>query len=601
MISPEKKTDCCGCNACGDVCPSCAIRFAPDEEGFLYPHVDAAKCTQCGLCEKVCPQLHAKEMRAAVSDKTPQCWAAVAKNLAERFDSTSGGMFTTLAEKVLSEGGYVGGAVWGDDFSIHQIVSDNPDDLPRLRSSKYAQSDARGFYNAVKKAVATGRKVFVCGTPCQMMALKLHIGDKDNLYTADFICTGVNSPLVMHKYVEMFEEREGKQVVAIKQKSKELGWRSQTTKFIFEDGSVAYNPYSESPLMQFFVEKKVSVRPSCYECRCKGVSRVTDLTLADCWGVVNKLDKWIFDKDLGTSSVLCHTGKGLLLFDSISDRVRRQAISISDIVAGNFTICQSLGKETIDRTEFFLRLRSEGLEAAMSIPQKPKMRKFYLRRHLRQSLKAAKRMFKAFRFHPISFFTKIRINGLSRVFSGRPCLTPVGYVLWQAERGSSLVVTGPSLFGTSVFRGSRLESRGLLTPGSQLILHGCKFSSGCSIQLFNGGRIEIGNRFYCDVGATFICSGSIKIGNGVICGRNVTIREYHGDHFINSPDYKCSKPIEIGDHVWLCEHSTIMPGVKVGSGSVVAAHALVTRDVPPNSLVMGIPARVVRRNVQWKA
>ena len=601
MISLEKKVDCCGCNACGDACPCGAIRFIPDEEGFLYPKVDAARCIQCGSCEKVCPQLHAKELLAAVSGKTPQCWAAVAKNMADRFDSTSGGVFTTLAEKVLAEGGVVGGAVWDDGFSIHQIVSDNPDDLPRLRSSKYAQSDAQGFFKAVKTAVAAGRKVFVCGTPCQMMALKLHVGNKENFYVADFICTGVNSPLAMRRYVEMFETRAGKKVVAVKQKSKELGWRSQTTKFTYEDGSVAYNPYPESPFMQSFVGNRVSVRPACYACRCKGVSRVTDLTLADCWGVVNKLDKRAFDMDLGTSSVLCHTEKGRALFDSVADKFTRQMISPADIVAGNFTICQSLGKETINRRAFFSKLRSEGLEAAMSIPQKPEKRRFHLRRRLRRSLKTAKRMLKGFRFHPMSFLSRIRINGLRNVLAGKPCLTPVGNVLWQADRGSSLVVTGRSVFGTSRLKGSMLESSAMLAPGSKLILHGCKFGCGVDIQLFNGGKMEIGEGFYCDIGAAFICRGSIKIGKGVICGRNVTIREYHGDHFINSPDYKCSKPIEIGDHVWLCEHSTIMPGVKVGSGSVVAAHSLVTHDVPPNCLVMGTPARVVRTGVQWKA
>lgn len=601
MISVEKKTDCCGCNACGDVCPSGAIRFLPDEEGFLYPHVDAAKCIQCGLCEKVCPQLHAKEMMASVSGKVPDCWASVAKNLADRFDSTSGGMFTTFAEKVLSEGGYVGGAVWGDGFSIHQIVSDNPDDLPRLRSSKYAQSDARGFYKAVKEAVATGRLVFVCGTPCQMMALKLFLGDKENLYLADFICRGANSPLSMRKYVEMFERKANKKIVAIKQKCKELGWRKLTTKFTFEDGSVEYNPFSESPFMQAYLSVNVSARPSCYECRCKGVSRVTDLTIADCWGVVNKLDEWKFDKDLGTSSVLCHTPKGVELFGSVASKVERQPISAEEIVAGSSTICQSLPKEKIDRKVFYEKLWSEGLVSAMSIPRLPEKRENNIRHRVRHALKRVKRTLKGFSFHPVSFFRKIRINGLRNVLAGRPCLTPVGNVLWQADRGSSLVVLGPSEFGTSRFKGSNLESRAMLTPGSALTLHGCKFSYGCNIQLFNGGKMEVGKGFYCNIGATFICSGSIKIGNGVICGRNVTIREYHGDHFINSPDYKCSKPIEIGDHVWLCEHSTIMPGVKVGSGSVVAAHSLVTHDVPPNSLVMGIPARVVRRNVQWKA
>ena len=601
MINILKNEDCCGCNACGDVCPSGAIRFLPDEEGFLYPHVDAGRCIHCGLCEKVCLQLHAKAMLAAVSDKTPQCWAAVAKDLADRFDSTSGGMFTTLAEKVLSEGGYVGGAVWGDDFSIHQIVSDNLDDLPRLRSSKYAQSDARGFFKSVKEAVATGRKVFVCGTPCQMMALKLFLGDKENLILADFICRGANSPLAMRRYVELFEAKTGKKVVAVKQKSKELGWRKLTTKFTFEDGSVEYNPFSESPFMQAYLSVNVSARPSCYECKCKGASRVTDLTLADCWGVVNKLDEWKFDKDLGTSSVLCHTPKGMALFEAVAGSVERQPVAIEDVEAGSSTICQSLPKEKIDRKVFYDKLRSEGLVSAMSIPRLPEKRQNNIRHRVRHVLKRAKRTLKGFSFHPVSFFRKIRINGLRNVLAGRPCLTPVGNVLWQADRGSSLVVLGPSEFGTSRFKGSNLESRAMLTPGSQLVLHGCRFSYGCNIQLFNGGKMEVGKGFYCNIGATFICSGSIKIGKGVICGRNVTIREYHGDHFINSPDYKCSKPIEIGDHVWLCEHSTIMPGVKVGSGSVVASHSLVTHDVPPNCLVMGSPARVVRTGVQWKA
>ena len=601
MISLETKADCCGCNACGDICPCGAITFVSDEEGFLYPHIDIGKCNRCGLCEKVCPQLHAKEVLAALVEKTPKCWAVVAKDLSVRFDSTSGGVFSTLAEKVLLEGGIVGGAVWGDGFSIHQIISDKQEDLPRLRSSKYAQSDAQGFYKAVKTAIASGRTVFACGTPCQMMALKLYVGDKENLYTADFICRGINSPLVMRKYIEMFEEKSGKKVVAIKQKSKELGWRSLTTKFTFEDGSIEYNPYSESPFMQAYLKVNVSARPSCYECRHKGVSRVTDLTIADCWGVVQKLDKWKFDMDIGTSSVMCHTEKGLKLFDSVANKFERQEISGADIVAGSTTICQSLERETINRAEFFSKLHSDGLVAAMSLATTSAKPKVSFLRRLRYKLGRIKMIAKEAVRNPQRFFLKIRINGLRNVLKGRPCLNPIGNVLWQADTGASLIVFGNSEFGTSLFRNSRLESRAMLTPGSKLILHGCRFGYGCNIQLFNGGRMEVGKNFYCNIGATFICSGSIKIGDGVICGRNITVREYHGDHVINTPKYQCSKPIEIGDHVWLCEYSTIMPGVKIGSGSVIAAHSLVTHDVPPNCLVMGSPAKVVRRNIQWKA
>lgn len=598
MISISNKVECCGCNACGDICPRKAITFQADEEGFLYPHINHDACVNCGLCEKVCPQIHAKAVMDSISANTPTCWAAVAKDLSVRFDSSSGGMFTSLAEKILDEGGMVGGAVWGDDFRVFQIISDSKADLARLRSSKYAQSNAQGFYRAVKKAIDSGRKVFVCGTPCQMMALKLFVGEKDNLFTADFICSAVNSPLAMQKYIEMIEQKHGKKVVAVKQRCTELGWRKLTTKFTFSDGTIDYNPILLSPFMLAFVVFCVIPRPSCYVCKCKGVSRVTDLTIADCWGVIEKLDKWKFDMDLGASIVMCHTEKGRAFFESISDKLERQTISIDDIIAGSSTICKSLEKEKIDRNEFFSKLRTDGIEAAMSLAAKqPRPLKY----HLRRIMRFGRRYLSSFLISPRCLWIKIRMNGLSNVLRCRPCLYPIGNVLWQAERGSQLIVKGNSVIGLSLFRGSKLESRVMLTPGSKLILHGCRFGYGCNIQLFDGATMEVGTSFYCNIGATFICKGSIKIGNDVICGRNVTIREYHGDHFINSPDYKCFKPIEIGDHVWLCEYCTIMPGVKIGSGSVVAAHSLVTHDVPPNSLVMGIPARVVRTGIQWKA
>ena len=135
---------------------------------------------------------------------------------------------------------------------------------------------------------------------------------------------------------------------------------------------------------------------------------------------------------------------------------------------------------------------------------------------------------------------------------------------------------------------------------STLIVNGGTFSYGVDIELFNGGRLEIGPNFFSNIGLTLVCAGNIKIGKWVILGRNVTIRDFNGDHWINSDGYQTIRPVEIGDHVWLCENCSIMPGVKVGSGSVVAANAVVTRDVPANTLVAGCPAKVIRENVQWR-
>lgn len=602
MISIAKKTDCCGCNACGDVCPTGAIAFLPDEEGFLYPRVDGGKCVNCGLCDKVCPQTHACGLKEPVAGKVPSCWAAVTRSIPDRFDSTSGGMYTVFADYILSQGGFIGGAVWGEDFSISQIVSDKKEDLPRLRSSKYAQSDARGFYKSVKEAVRTGKPVLVCGTPCQMVALKLVVGKAKNLFLVDFICRGTNSPLALRKYLEHHENATGKKVVAIKQKSKELGWRSLSTKLTFEDGTVRYDKGNESLYMRlYFPPFSVLSRPTCYECKHKGTSRVTDLTIADCWGVVEKLDKWKFDMDLGTSAVVCHTKKGRDFFESVAKHVDRQEITLDDIVAGSSTICKSLEREGVDRVRFYSLLNEKGLAVAIAESNQSPIRKRHMAGVVKKVIRKGLFLMGQMLFSPRNFLLAIKINGFLNYVLPRPCLIPIGNVYWQQEGDAKLVVKGRSTFGLSLFRGTSHESRALLTPGATLILHGCQMGYGCNLQIFNGGTVEIGRDFYCNVDATIICSASVKIGRGVICGRHVTIRDYHGDHFINSPGYQCAKPVEIGEHVWLCEYSTIMPGVKVGSGSVVASHSLVTKDVPPNTLVAGCPARVIRTGVQWKA
>ena len=97
MIQISNKIDCCGCNACGDVCGQHAISFKTDNEGFWYPEVDMQKCTDCHLCEKVCPIINVSELK---KNDLPQsvCYAAEHKNLEVVFDSTSGGLFSALAD-----------------------------------------------------------------------------------------------------------------------------------------------------------------------------------------------------------------------------------------------------------------------------------------------------------------------------------------------------------------------------------------------------------------------------------------------------------------------------------------------------------------------
>ena len=117
MIQINKKADCCGCNACGDICPKQAISFETDIEGFWYPNVDMNKCIDCHLCEKVCPILQSDNLKKNDYDN-PHCFAVQNKNLESLFNSTSGSAFAAFAEKIYKQGGYVGGAVFNDDYSV---------------------------------------------------------------------------------------------------------------------------------------------------------------------------------------------------------------------------------------------------------------------------------------------------------------------------------------------------------------------------------------------------------------------------------------------------------------------------------------------------
>ena len=599
MISIVNKNDCCGCNACGDVCPKAAIRFERDNEGFLYPIIDNGKCVNCGLCESVCPQIHASRKMREAAAKIPKAWAAVSNSLPIRFDSTSGGIFSVLATEVLKLGGYIGGAIWGNQFEILQVVTDRKCDIEKLRSSKYAQSNARGFYNAVKAVLETGKLVFVCGTPCQMMALKLLVGDRDNLLTADFICRGANSPLVMRKYIETFERKHGNKVVEIKQKSKELGWHNLTTKFTFENGDIDYDPRWQSPFMKSFLVYNVISRPSCYACKCKGLSRVTDFTLADCWKIVEQLDEHTFGKDLGTSLVLCHTSKAHKFFDRIQGHISRQPVDVDQVVSTSAVVSKSLEHPVIDRSVFFEKLQNKTLGEVVS---ELELSSTSLSKHgaAFRMLRWAKHMFTLFYENRRHLFSLAKLNGIRNLFSDRPYFKPHGCVLAQIAPSATMVAKHKVDLGHSVFVGSRLESRVRIDEKASFSMGGGTVSYGCDIEVFPGGNLSIGEGFFANIGLTLICAGEIKIGNGVTLGRNVTIRDYQGDHWMNKEGYRTINPVTIGDHVWLCEDSAVMPGVTIGSGSVVASHSLVTKDVPPNTLVAGIPARVIQENIQWK-
>ena len=192
MINITDKKNCCGCGACAQSCPVGCISMTADEEGFLYPSVDVTRCVDCGLCNRVCPILNRGEVPENI-----KVYAAVCNDEEVRRTSSSGGVFTLLAEQVLAEGGAVFGAAFDDDFSVHHVMIERREDLHLVKGSKYLQSRIENTYAEAEKILKSGRSVLFSGTGCQIAGLKNFLkGEYNSLYTIDVFCHVVPSPAV---------------------------------------------------------------------------------------------------------------------------------------------------------------------------------------------------------------------------------------------------------------------------------------------------------------------------------------------------------------------------------------------------------------------
>lgn len=309
MVHICQKFNCCGCSSCVQYCPKQCITMMEDEKGFLYPHIEKSLCVDCGLCEKVCPYLNKVEVHEPL-----KVFAAVNPNDAVRMQSSSGGVFSLLAETVINDGGVVFGARFNDDWTVRHDYTETIEELVLLRGSKYVQSVIEDSYKKTKSFLDEGRKVLFSGTGCQIAGLKLFLRkDYRNLLTVEIACHGVPSPLVWREYVKKVSG--GKELSNICFRDKRNGWNGYGLSFMGAEGEeLNYEPASKNDFMQCFLND-LCLRPSCSNCPAKAGASGADLLIGDFWGIDGMHPEMYDDK--GCSLVIANTTKGEQLFESL--------------------------------------------------------------------------------------------------------------------------------------------------------------------------------------------------------------------------------------------------------------------------------------------
>ena len=356
MIKIDNKQNCCGCHACLNICPKNAISMKMDEKGFLYPEVNKDKCIKCCLCLKACPIISKKENNKF--DSEVNAYACYNKNDEERLNSSSGGLFVLFAKEIINRNGVVFGATLDNNNKVIHDHCQKIDDLKKFMGSKYVQSTIGDSYKKVKEFLIKDKYVLFTGTPCQIEGLKKYLKrDYDKLYTQDIICHGVPSPLVWEKYKKHRKEKDNNTPKNISFRNKDDGWKLFNMKFTYEKSCYKKNQ-TEDLYMKAFLKNTI-LRDSCYNCSFKKKNRVSDITLADYWGVENVHPE--LNDNKGISLLIVNSEKGNELFKNISKYLIYKKTDLNTAIKYNPSYINSVNSDP-NREVFFNNLEKMDFE-----------------------------------------------------------------------------------------------------------------------------------------------------------------------------------------------------------------------------------------------
>ena len=338
------KNKCTGCTACASICPRNAITMVEKEDGFKYPVINRDKCINCGLCKKTCPVLNTDENKSI-----NKCFVGYNKDDAEKEKSSSGAIFSLVANYVLNNNGIIIGAAFDKNNKLKHIAVTNAKDLDRLKGSKYLQSDLNNIFSFIKENIKDKKILFV-GTPCQVAGIKSVIKN-NNLICIDVVCHGVPSPKLFEKYIKELEKENEDELLNYNFRDKSTGWDAYSNTATFKN-KIVTELAKDNKYMKLFLSD-VALRESCYNCNFKLGNKYSDITLGDFWGI-QKIHPEMYNKK-GVSAIILNTELGVDIFNEISKNIEYKECDLNEIIFGNPSLKSSCNHSK-NRHQFFTEI-----------------------------------------------------------------------------------------------------------------------------------------------------------------------------------------------------------------------------------------------------
>lgn len=586
-LSNSEKIKCSGCTACYSICPKQAINMIEDNEGFVYPLIDQNKCINCSLCEKVCPVINYN----SANEKRPINYnLLIGKNKRTYYKSATAGVCTSTSKIFIQEGGIIFGAKLDENiWNVQHICISKLEDLKYIRNSKYAQSFIGDSFVKIKNELKNKTKILFIGTPCQIAGLKAFLRKNyENLYTIDLICHGVFSHKLLKKEVSYWENLLSGKLFNYQFRSKKIYPWSQggVVNFDIIDSLGKKKHYeclgSQSPTYRCYAYSGdglfYNLRPICYTCPFRDRNRYGDLTIGDSWGIREKYPNLFTDKNSqrGISLVITNTDKGKQLLSILKDIFIQLEIKENDAFAQP-ALLPTNRDIPIQRNDLYQLINKDTYASIINKILKIDIESIS-KNGIKQSL-ITKRTNRKILFAKI-----IRDITLINLFN------TIKSKLWHIKEnykpGIQWWLTNNVI--------SNLPSKRLRLWGIRKM--GLKASP--MIRIYAGVHIRSPKNIKIEDGVSIGPKVLLDGRKGLTIGKNAVIA-YEAIIWTLNHDYNdihfCSKgaPVNIGAYAWICSRSIILPGINIGEGAIVASGAIVTKDVPPYSIVAGIPAKVI--------